>query len=53
MYSMTAKPEQALSSSNNKILPWIVVFSAALFFFYEFIKMNMLSSLDPDLMHDF
>jgi predicted MFS family arabinose efflux permease len=33
--------------------PWIVVFSAALFFFYEFIQMNMISSLAPLLMNDF
>lgn len=27
------------------IMPWLVCFSAALFFFYEFIQMNMLNSL--------
>lgn len=53
MYSMTAKSDKAISESTHKILPWIVVFSAALFFFYEFIQMNMFSSLDTDLMHDF
>jgi MFS family permease len=35
------------------LMPWLVVFSAALFFFYEFIQMNMFSSLDPDLMRAF
>ncbi|HEV2613738.1 MAG TPA: MFS transporter [Gammaproteobacteria bacterium] len=38
---------------NTGLKPWIVVFSAALFFFYEFIQMNMISSLAPYLMHDF
>ncbi len=33
--------------------PWIVVFSAALFFFYEFIQMNMIGSLAPNLMQAF
>jgi MFS family permease len=37
----------------TSLKPWIVVFSAALFFFYEFIQMNMISSLAPYLMHDF
>jgi MFS family permease len=33
--------------------PWIVCFSAALFFFYEFIQMNMFSAIDADLMKAF
>lgn len=33
--------------------PWIVCFSAALFFFYEFIQMNMFSAINPYLMRDF
>ncbi len=37
----------------NRLLPWLVVFSAALFFFYEFIQMNMTSSLAPYLMQSF
>lgn len=37
----------------TELKPWIVVFSAALFFFYEFIQMNMISSLAPYLMRDF
>lgn len=53
MYSMAKKSEEIMATSENKILPWLVVFSAALFFFYEFIQMNMFSSLDTDLMHDF
>lgn len=53
MYSMAKKSEEMISLTENKILPWLVVFSAALFFFYEFIQMNMFSSLDTDLMQDF
>jgi len=34
-------------------MPWLVVFSAALFFFYEFIQMNMISSLAPYLLQTF
>ena len=33
--------------------PWIVCFTAALFFFYEFIQMHMFSSISPELMRDF
>ena len=33
--------------------PWIVVLSASLLFFYEFIQFNMTSSLQPELMRDF
>ena len=33
--------------------PWIIVLCASLFFFYEFIQMNMISSLAPYLMHTF
>ena len=32
---------------------WIVCFSAALFFFYEFIQMHMFSAISPELMRDF
>ncbi len=36
-----------------KILPYIICFSASLFFFYEFIQGNMFSSIADNLMHDF
>lgn len=32
---------------------WIVVLSAALFFFYEFIQMNMFNAINPSLMQAF
>lgn len=37
----------------NKKKPWIVCFSAALFFFYEFIQMNMFNAISGNLMHAF
>jgi MFS family permease len=41
------------SLSNKKWRPWIVCFSAALFFFYEFIQMNMFNAISADLMRAF
>jgi len=42
---------------NDKIgaqfLPWVVCFSASLFFFYEFIQGNMFASIADDIMQDF
>jgi len=35
------------------IKSWIVCFSAALFFFYEYIQLHMFSTIDQDLMRDF
>lgn len=34
-------------------LPWLVCFCGSLFFFYEFIQMNMLNSLGPYLVKEF
>jgi MFS family permease len=45
-----AMPNQRTSS---KFLPWIVCFSASLFFFYEFIQMNMFNAISGALMQDF
>lgn len=39
--------------TNKKQAPWIVCFSAALFFFYEFIQMNMFNAISADLMRAF
>lgn len=39
--------------SNRKWQPWIVCLSAALFFFYEFIQMNMFNAISADLMRAF
>lgn len=35
------------------MLPWVVCFSASLFFFYEFIQGNMFASIADNIMHDF
>lgn len=37
----------------NSLQPWLVCFSAALFFFYEFIQLNMFNAIDPALMREF
>ena len=36
-----------------KYLPWLVIFSAALFFFYEFIQMQMFNAISHSLLSDF
>ena len=41
------------SMSGSKLLPWIVCLSCGLFFFYEFIQMNMINSIAPNLMQAF
>lgn len=33
--------------------PWVVCFSAALFFFFIFIQLNLFNALTPDLLRDF
>lgn len=43
--------KSGLSSISSRA--WIVCFSAALFFFYEFIQMNMFNAIDHDLMRAF
>lgn len=37
----------------NFLLPWLVCFSASLFFFYEFIQGNMFASIADNIMQDF
>lgn len=37
----------------RQIKPWVVCFSAALFFFFEFIQLNMFNALGPGLLKDF
>ena len=37
----------------RSLRPWIVCFTAALFFFYEFIQMNMFNAISGLLMRDF
>ncbi len=33
--------------------PWVVIFCAALFFFFEFMQMNMFNAINPSLMRSF
>lgn len=53
MSYMTSTMSNEYAASKSRIMPWIVVFSAALFFFYEFIQMNMFNAVSADLMRDF
>ncbi|WP_235776249.1 MFS transporter [Rickettsiella massiliensis] len=46
-------PQLNVSDYSKRGLPWIVCLSAALFFFYEFIQLNMFNAISADLMHDF
>lgn len=39
--------------SERAYLPWVVCFIGSLFFFYEFIQMNMFNAINTSLMHDF
>lgn len=39
--------------SSSAWLPWLVCFSASLFFFYEFIQGNMFASIADNIMRDF
>lgn len=39
--------------TSYSFLPWLVCFSASLFFFYEFIQGNMFASIADNIMHDF
>lgn len=58
------KPEMAsaqVAKSNNisnrendqSWRPWLVCFSASLFFFYEFMQFNMFNAINPSLMREF
>jgi MFS family permease len=54
---MTAREHGTQSSRWPRIAPslqpWIVCLSAALFFFYEFIQMNMFNAISVNVMQDF
>lgn len=49
MSTITHVSDNTVSSYKS----WLVVFSAALFFFYEFIQMHMFNAISHDLMQDF
>lgn len=44
---------QREESQVTAFTPWLVVFVASLFFFYEFIQMNMFNAINTALMKDF
>jgi MFS family permease len=48
-------PLSAVNEANvmTRLKPWIVTFAASLFFFYEFIQMNLFSAIGPELLHSF
>lgn len=41
------------TASASALQPWIVCFSAALFFFFEFMQVNMFNAITPGLMQTF
>lgn len=49
----TTLTEEITMQKQSKYLPWIVCFTAALFFFYEYIQMNMFNAISQDVMRDF
>lgn len=49
MEEIEAMPAERL----ERWMPWIVCFSASLFFFYEFIQGNMFASIADNIMRDF
>lgn len=52
-YAMTTTPAALNMPQSTTWKACWVCFCAALFFFYEFIQMNMFSSIDPELMRAF
>lgn len=39
--------------TQHVVLAWLATLAAALFFFYEFIQLNLFNAIDVQLMHDF
>jgi len=44
---------QGVYIARTSLQPWVVCFTASLFFFYEFIQGNMFASIADNIMHDF
>jgi MFS family permease len=53
MANATSSQNHWIISKKRLPIPWVVCFSAALFFFYEFIQMNMFNAISADLMRTF
>lgn len=45
--------EASVSSRQQLLTPWLVCFSAALFFFFEFMQVNMFNAITPSLIKEF
>lgn len=45
--------EEKVFSKSHPLQPWLVVFSGALFFFYDFIQLNMFNALNAPLIKEF
>ncbi len=43
----------ATKGQTHKYLPWAVCFTAALFFFFEFLQVNIFNAITPSLMKEF
>jgi MFS family permease len=53
MKSITTNPAATLSTNIVGSTPWVVCFSAALFFFFIFIQVNIFNAIAPSLMKEF
>src|SRR4051812_33404525 len=53
MSTVEAIYTDANTLTKTSLKPWIVCLSAGLFFFYEFIQMNMLNSLGSYLVNEY
>lgn len=50
---MTATATTSATTDKINYLPWVVCFSAALFFFFEFMQVNMFNAITPALIKEF
>jgi MFS family permease len=46
-------PKDRVNENKGTLSAWVVCFSAALFFFYEFIQMNLFNAISPQLLATF
>lgn len=53
MENTLTQPQETVMQKQSIYLPWLVCFTAALFFFYEYIQMNMFNAISQDVMRDF
>lgn len=50
---ITATTDRSIAIKDRTYAPWLVCFSAALFFFFEFMQVNMFNAVTPALMKEF